>query len=171
LGEATVIDKKKAMDALGQLMKQGQASPEDVAKYQKSVDAGMSYADVIVAELGAETGMRYLQEEFVQALHFLKRKIEFDKVSLPEILLVENSSDEPWHKAKYSLLPGHKKFQEEAAEPWHPSLRGTFAPDPAVSMWFNQHPRFFQDSVKILKTVYQNQPPNEDDLARLTSNR
>lgn len=166
-----MIDRVKALEALGKLIKDGQAEPSDAAKYRKGVDAGMSFADVIVAELGGDMGMRYLQEEFVQALHFLKRRIDFDKVSLPEILLVENSKDEPWHKAQFSLLSFQKKFEQEAAEPWHPSLRKKFVPDPAISMWFNQHPRFIEESVKVLTTVYGKTPPNEDDLAKLSSTR
>lgn len=166
-----MIDKKKAMEALGGLIKQGRAEPADATKYQKSVDQGLSYADVILLELGEETGSSYLKEEFVQALHFSKRRVEFDKLSVPEILLIENSEFEPWHKAEYSLLSGQKKFEQEAAEPWHPSLRKKFIPDPEVSMWFNRHPRFFEESIKILATVYGKTPPNEEDLTKLSGIR
>lgn len=166
-----MIDKKKALEALGELLRNGKAEPEHVEKYKKSVEAGMSYADVIVTELGAETGMRYLQEEFVQALHFTKKRVEFDKLSVPEVLLIENSKVEPWHNGEYSLLSGPKKFQQEAAEPWHPSLRHMFAPDPNVSFWFNNHPKFFEDAVKILATVNGNKPMNEGDIEKLANNR
>lgn len=166
-----MIDKKKAMEALGTLIKQGRAEPSDATKYQKSVDQGLSYADVILLELGEEVGAAYLKEEFVQALHFAKKRVEFDKVSVPEILLIENSDLEPWHDKKYSLLSGQKKFEQEAAEPWHPSLRKKFVPDPTISLWFNRHPRFFEESVKILTTVYGKTPPNEDDLAKMSNVR
>ena len=166
-----MIDKRKAMEALGTLIKQGRAEPADAAKYQKSVDQGLSYADVILLELGEEVGAAYLKEEFVQALHFAKKKIEFDKVSVPEVLLIENSDLEPWHDKKYSLLSGQKKFEQEAAEPWHPSLRKKFVPDPAVSLWFNRHPRFFEEAMKVLTTVYGKTPPNEDDLAKMSNVR
>jgi hypothetical protein len=166
-----MIDKRKAMEALGTLIKQGRAEPADAAKYQKSVDQGLSYADVILLELGEEVGAAYLKEEFVQALHFSKKRIEFDKVSVPEILLIENSDLEPWHDKKYSLLSGQKKFEQEAAEPWHPSLRKKFAPDADVSLWFNRHPRFFEEAVKVLTTVYGRTPPNEDDLAKMSNVR
>lgn len=166
-----MIDKKKAMEALGTLIKQGRAEPTDATKYQKSVDQGLSYAEVVLLELGGEVGEAYLKEEFVQALHFAKRRVEFDKVSVPEILLIENSDLEPWHDKKYSLLTGQKKFEQEAAEPWHPSLRKKFVPDQAVSLWFNKHPRYFEESVKILATVYGKQPPSEDDLAKISGVR
>lgn len=166
-----MIDKKKAMEALGTLIKQGRAEPADATKYQKSVDQGLSYADVILLELGDEVGTAYLKEEFVQALHFTKQRVEFDKLSVPEILLIENSKVEPWHDAKYSLLSGQKKFEQEAAEPWHPSLRKKFVPDPSISMWFNKHPRFFEEGVKIVATVYGKQPPSEDDLSKLSGVR
>jgi len=162
-----MIDKEKGFQALGKLVAAGVASPADAEKYKKGLDAGMSFADLIVSELGGDVGLRYLQEEFVQAIHFLKRRIEFDKVSLPEVLLVENSKDELWHKGKFSTLSFPKKFQEEAAEPWHPSLRKHFAPDPEVALWFNNHPKFFDDAIKILATVNGETPPNEEDIAKL----
>lgn len=163
-----MIDKKKAIDALGMLVREKKATVGDIEKYKKSVEAGLSYAELIVMELGPDIGFRYLQEEFVQALHFTGKRVEFDKLSLPEVLQIENSSVEPWHKGEYSLLSGPKKFQQEAAEPWHPSLRGMFAPDADVSAYFNRHPKFFDEAVKILTTVNGNRPPNEEDLKKLT---
>lgn len=162
-----MIDKEKAYAALGQLVASGAVTQADTDKYRRTVDNGMSYASVIVTELGGEVGMRYLQEEFVQALHFTKKRVEFDKLSVPEVLLIENSNVEPWHKGRYSALSGVKKFQEEAAEPWHASLRGTFAPDPEVSLWFNKHPKFFEDAIKIQATVTGKRGPNEGDIDKL----
>lgn len=166
-----MIDKKAGYEALGKLVSAGAASASDTDKYRRSVDSGLSYADVIVMELGAEVGMRYLKEEFVQALHFTGQKLPFDKLSVPEVLLVENSDKEPWHKGKYSTLSGPKKFQQEAAEPWHPSLRGIFAPDAEVSLWFNKHPKFFEEAIKILATVDGKKPPREEDLDKLAGGR
>lgn len=162
-----MIDKEKGYKALGALIAAGAVSQSDVDKYRRSVDAEMSYADVILAELGAEVGLRYLQEEYVQALHFAKLKLPFDTLSVPEVLLIENSDKEPWHKGKYSALSGPKKFQEEAAEPWHASLKSTFTPDPDVALWFNNHPKFFDDAVRIQATVTGKKPPSESDIAKL----
>ena len=166
-----MIDKDKGYKALGQLIAAGVSSQSDTDKYRSTVDKGMSYADVILAELGGEVGLRYLQEEFVQHFHFTKEKLHFDTLSVPEVLLIENSDKEPWHKGKYSTLSGPKKFQEEAAEPWHASLRNTFAPDPDVALWFNNHPKFFNDAVRIQATVTGKKPPSEEDISKLGAQR
>lgn len=165
-----MIDKEKGFAALGKLVAAGAASASDTDKYRRTVDSGLSYADVIVMELGAEMGMRYLKEEFIQHFHFTKEKLYFDKLSVPEVLLAENSNGperEPWHKGLYSALSGPKKFQQESAEPWHPSLRNTFAPDPDVAFWFNKHPKFFEEAIKILSTVDGKKSPREEDIDKL----
>jgi hypothetical protein len=166
-----MIDKEAGFKALGKLIAAGVASQSDVDKYRSTVDRGMSYADVILAELGKDVGLRYLQEEYVQALHFAGLRLPFDKLSVPEVLLIENSEKEPWHKGRYSTLSGPKKFQEEAAEPWHASLRNTFAPDPDVALWFNNHPKFFNDAVRIQATVTGKKPPSEEDISKLGAQR
>lgn len=160
-----MIDKAKAVAAIAKMVQEGRASQEDAQKYQKTVDLGLSYADLILSELGKEMGTRYLQEEFVQGLELEKKRLPFDTLSVPEVLLLENK--EPWHRASYSALPGAKKFSQEAAEPWHPSLRSRFSPDPEVSAWFNSHPQYFEMGVRILATVYRDTAPSEEDLAKL----
>lgn len=162
-----MIDKQRGYEALGKLVVSGTLKPGDSDKYRRGVDDGLSYADVILMELGAEVGLRYLQEEFVQHFHFHKRKLYFDTLSVPEVLLIEDSQEEPWHKGGYSGQTGPKKFQQEAAEPWHPSLRGLFAPDPDVALWFNNHPKFINEAVKILATVDGKKAPNERDIEKL----
>lgn len=166
-----MIDKDKGYKALGALIAAKAVSPSDVDKYRLGVDRGLSYADVILAELGEEVGLRYLQEEYVQAIHFARLRLPFDTLSVPEVLLIENSDKEPWHKGKYSALSGPQKFQEEAAEPWHASLKSTFTPDPEVSLWFNNHPKFFDDAIRIQATVTGKRPPSEEDIAKLGAGR
>jgi hypothetical protein len=167
----SAIDKKAGYEALGKLVKSGAISGSDVDKYRRTVDNGLSYADVIVMDLGADVGMRYLREEFVQHFHFTGQRLPFDKLSVPEVLLIENSEKEPWHKGAYSTLSWPKRLQQEAAEPWHPSLRKTFAPDADVSLWFNNHPKYINEAVKILATVDGKKPPSEDDIAKLAAGR
>jgi hypothetical protein len=162
-----VIDQKKGFEALGMLIKSGVVSASDADKYRRSVDEKFSYAQAVVIELGAEVSMRYLREEFVEHLHFTGKKLPFDTLSVPEVLLIENSEVEPWHKGRFSALSTPKKFQQEAAEPWHASLRSMFTTDPDVALWFNNHPKYINEAVKILATVDGKKPPREEDIAKL----
>jgi hypothetical protein len=162
-----MIDQQKGYAALGKLIAAGVVTASDADKYRRSVDEKFSLAQVIVTDLGADVGMRYLREEFVEHLHFTKQRLMLDKLSVPEFLLIENSEVEPWHKGQFSMLSFPKKFQQEAAEPWHPSLRGTFAPDADVALWFNNHPKYINEAVKILATVDGGKPPREEDIAKL----
>lgn len=152
-----MIDQNKGMDAAAQLVVRGLATEEEAKKYAVMVQQGISYAQLMVTELGKEMGVRFLAEEYVQHRELADQKLPsgFDNLSVPEVLLLEDADEEPWHEKGYTRLPGEAKFRQEAAEPWHPSLRKKYPPDPKVSAWFNEHPEYFNVAMKILGIVYQ----------------
>lgn len=146
------IDKGKAIAALEKLLEKGGISRQQADGYAAMVEAGVSYADFMIKELGEEIGKQYLAEEFMQHLVLHKKTLYFDKLSVPEALLFEG--EEPWHGAEYSSADAATKFSMEAAEGWHSSLRKKFDPHPKVSAYFNDHPNLWIYTARILKAVY-----------------
>lgn len=147
--------KAAGKSAIATLFKDGKLSTEDATRLSQMTERGVSYADLMIAELGKEIATRYLAEEYVQHIEFTGEGLAFDKLSVPEVLMIENEQEEPWHQGAYSLLPGQKKFEQEAAELWHASLRKKgYKPDLDVTKWFNEHPAYSNIALKILKTVY-----------------
>lgn len=149
-----MISKRRAMASLNALLDQGKITPDQADMYQKMVDDGLTYKQLMLAELGKVTGELYCREEEAQAYVKLGLRIKLDAMSVPEILYVEDdSAAEPWHNERYSEASSKRKFDQEAGEPWHPSLRGRFKPDVSVLKWFASQDHL-ASTRKILKMAY-----------------
>lgn len=161
-----MIDKAKASEALKKCVQSELLTPSAGTTCANMIEEGRGFADILLKLVGPEATRRYLMESFVEYLELSKAKIPFETLSLPEAILLE--AEQPWHQywKKIGSVLTPQAFEEEAAEPWHPSLRsirrkdGTmlFQPDPKVSGWFNQHQGYMEASVRILATVYKEEP-------------
>ncbi len=132
-----MISRKRGLSSLESLIEDGKLTPDAAIPYRKMVEDGLSYKNLMLAELGTVLGELYCMEEEAQALVKLGLKVDLAQMSVPEILWVEDSaSSEPHHLEHYSELTTRKKFEEEAAEPWHKSLLERFRPDKRVLAYF-----------------------------------
>lgn len=146
------IDKEKAGKALEELVKAG-LSREHVVFYANTVEQDLSYAHFCITAMGSAVGDRYLSEQFVEFLEY-GVKVEFDKISVPEVILAEVTQRQDWHKPAH-FANAEAFFNAESGEPWHPSLRAKYKATPDVAAWFNDRPYSFKLAVKILTTVYK----------------
>ncbi len=142
------IDKDKCMLAVQGL----RVSDEQKKKYEAMCTAEISYIDLMAEELGHQVAEDYVAEEMVQ--HWIITGESFDPsaLSVPEFLAIEdNATDEPWHKGSYAASTADEKFRQEAAEPWHQSLRKSgVIPDPRILLWFETHPEWKETAGRIL---------------------
>lgn len=146
------IDREKAGKALDELVKRGMPREEAVS-HANGVERDLSFALFCVQTLGPVVGNRYVSEQFVEYLEY-GAKIEFDKVSVPEVLLTELLTRQEWHKPDH-VASMETFFRAEAAEPWHPSLRDKYQPVSDAAAWFNDRPYSFKLAVRILTSVYK----------------
>lgn len=150
-----MISRKRALASLSLLVDRGLVTPDQAKGYAEMVRDGTSYRDLMLAELGKVVGELYVREEEAQkwVLHGLRVKLSY--LSVPEVLLTEDDpSMEPWHRERYSEAKAKTKFEAEAAEPWHPSLRERFRPEGSVVSWFRKNPGVAGAARRILKTAY-----------------
>ena len=155
----------KTRRALNELFRRGLISSEQVKNYEEMMYQAISYKSLMLAELGKTIGELYIAEE--EAQHWVLHSVKLDAahVSVPEVLLMEDDMGmEPWHGETYAGADGTEKFRQEAAEPWHHSLREKYNPDPTVTRWFMNHPSFAQKTKRILSIAYPH-------LARLKKSR
>lgn len=132
-----MISRKRGLASLEALVNDGKLTPDAAIPYRKMVEDGLSYRALMIAELGPVTGDLYCAEEEAQALVKLDLRLDLAKMSVPEILWIEDSaSSEPHHLERYSELTSKRKFEEEAGEPWHKSLLERFKPSPRVVAYF-----------------------------------
>lgn len=149
-----MISRRRGLASIASLIDAGKLTPDQAGTYEQMVKQGVSYRDLMLSELGKVTGELYLREEEAQALVKLGLTLDLSKMSVPEILWIEDSvTAEPHHLERYSELPTKRKFEEECGEPWHPSLKEMFRPDRRVVLHFKgiDHQR---DTARILKLAY-----------------
>lgn len=150
-----MISRKRAHHALSVLVDRGFITPDQAKGYDGLIEEGISYRAFMMAELGKITGELYIREEEAQHLAIHGLRIPLDKVSVPEVLvLADEISVEPWHNERFSEKPSKERFEQEAAEPWHPSLMARFRPDPGVLAYFKAHPEYAKFRSAILKMAY-----------------
>lgn len=149
-----MISKRRAMASLNALVNAGKLTPDQAGAYHVLVEDGITYKQLMLSELGMVTGEMYCREEEAQAYVKLGMHIDLSKMSVPEILYVEDdAASEPWHNERYGELASKRRFECEAAEPWHASLRSRFRPDHWILQYFKQVDHI-QDTRKILKMAY-----------------
>lgn len=151
-----MISRKRAWASLDILVDRGLVTPDQSKSYGDLIRDGTSYKDLMVAELGIVMGHLYIAEEEAQKhiLHGLRMNLSF--ISVPEALLSEEDmNQEPWHLEHYSELRSKERFEAEAGEPWHLSLRERFRPDPKVVLWFHKNKDVASASAKIVEIAYR----------------
>lgn len=146
------IDPVRAREALSRLTN---ITPAQRQSYEETIAAGMSYIDLMSQELGADSAEDYVAEEMAQHFILTGRSFDPEETSVPEFLLLEdNTEDEPWHAAGYSAASAREKFSQEAAEPWHESLRKAgIKPDARVAAYFAAHPEWGETTRKIREEI------------------
>lgn len=150
-----MISRKLARNALRVLMEKGLITPDQAKVYDGIVEEGISYRAFMMAELGKITGELYVREEEAQHLAVHGIRVPLDKVSVPEMLVLEDDpSAEPWHNERFAEKSSKERFEQEAAEPWHPSLLDRFRPDPGVLAYFKANPEYGKYRSSILKMAY-----------------
>jgi hypothetical protein len=108
------IDRNEAMEALEEL----NVSDADKAKLKELIEANKTFEDFCVETLGQDAADEYLAEEATEHYILNGSPMAYDEITLAEYLAgIED--EEPWHKGE-SI---DRLFQEEAAEPWHDSLK------------------------------------------------
>lgn len=145
----------RAEKALRTLVRRGLISADQIPNYEGLIKEGVTYKALMVAELGPVIGELYIAEE--EAQHWIMDSIRLNSahISVPEVLLIEdNIIMEPWHEETYSGAPGKEKFEQEAAEPWHVSIREKYRPDPVIRRWFRRHPEYLSHKKRILSIAY-----------------
>ena len=152
-----MIDKTKARAAVTALLQKGRVTQEGARALSTTVENDATFASIVLKEYGPEVGKRYLAEEFIEHLEYYGGKLPLDIISVPEFMLAKDRVKEPWHGQHPVRFLDPKWWAEEAAEPWHSSLRLKIEPDPDASRWFNLNPKYFDDSVRMLTIVYQNE--------------
>jgi len=149
------ISVDRATKALNILIRKGLISTDQIPGYRSMVKSGLSYKGLMLAELGKIIGTYYIAEEEAQHDVLHSMKLNLAHMSVPEVLLLEDTFVlEPWHQEAYSIISGTDKFQQEAAEPWHVSLREKYRPDKTVLKWFKTHPEYIPRIPQILKKAY-----------------
>lgn len=146
-----MIDVQKGRQALSELVTRKFLNVEQSKSLLPLVEAGKSFADFCIDEFGPQNAGRYLAEEFMEHLTLRKKKLILDKMSLPEYLLEETTQD--WHTKARFILSGGIWVAEEAAEPWHPSLKRLRTPSVEVATWFNYHPELYERGIGILASM------------------
>ena len=146
-----MINQPKAKAAIAKLIEGGYITNAQGTSLIPDVDAGKSFADFCIAQLGPELATRYLAEEFMEHLKIHGERIELDKVSVPEHLLTEAKQE--WHTTARFVMSGNIWAVEEAAEPWHPSLKKDYKPSPEVGMWFNKNPTYIEHGMGVLASM------------------
>ncbi len=151
-----MISQKRAYKALELLVEKGLITPAQSKNYEGMIDERVSYRALMLGELGTITGELYTREEEAQHKIIHGLTIALENVSVPEVLVMEDELGmEPWHRERYSEAMTKSKFEQEAGEPWHVSLRDRFRPDPRVIAYFKRHPEFRKYSTAILKSAYR----------------
>jgi hypothetical protein len=151
-----MISRKRAMKALDVLVDKGLLTPQKSKSFVGMIEEGISYKTLMISELGKVMGELYVREEEFQHKILHQLIIPLDKLSVPEVLLLEDQIGvEPWHNERYSEQSTKGKFEQEAGEPWHISLVERFRPDPVVRAYFRDHPEISQFAPSILKSAYR----------------
>lgn len=155
-----MIDKDKATEAVHELENMKAISPEVAMVLKGQVASGESAEETILSRLGIYFGGRFLAEEYVERVETIRSNVKLCDISIAELLIDELRCR--WHEGLHinTMLDW---WCEEAAEPWHPSLRGMFDPSqkptfplsPKVSCWFNMNSEYFQIALRVLGTCYK----------------
>ena len=151
-----MISQKRAYRALEILVEKGLITPEQSKNYVGMIDERVSYRSLMLGELGTITGELYCREEEAQHKIIHRLHVSLADLSVTEVLVLEDELGvEPWHNERYSEAKAKGKFEQEAGEPWHVSLRDRFRPDPKIVAYFKRHPEFRKFSTAILKSAYR----------------
>lgn len=154
------VSKKRAHAAIDTLLDRGFLVPSQETEYRIYANNRLSYKTFVIRQLGVVFGNLYVREEEAQhrILDSLSHKLV--NISVPEALLLEdNLSVEPWHREKFSEKAGYERFEEEAGEPWHISLKGLYTPDKSVLAYFsNRTAEYAALAGKVLTMAYQTVP-------------
>jgi hypothetical protein len=150
-----VISRKRARVSLQSLLERGLITPDMALEHEGMIEEGVSYRTVMISLLGKITGELYVREEEAQHNVIHKIRISLDKLSVPEVMVLEDQIGlEPWHKERFSEMKTMERFRQEAAEPWHKCLLEKFRPDHKTGILIRSNPEIVALTPSILKMAY-----------------